>query len=82
MPDPARVLRRRRSPLALALGAVRVALVVVVEVLIFDAYANVNRTTAIFREQSFLKRAEFAGDIVQRVPFRLTQVVGQRQQSA
>jgi len=54
MADPHRVLRRRRSPLALALGAVLVALVVVVELLIFDAYANVNRTTVIFREQSFL----------------------------
>ena len=54
MPDPARVLRRRRSPLALALGGVLVALVLVVEVLILQAYANVNRTTAIFGEQSFL----------------------------
>jgi len=33
---------------------VLVALVVVVELLIFDAYANVNRTTVIFSEQSFL----------------------------
>jgi diguanylate cyclase (GGDEF)-like protein/PAS domain S-box-containing protein len=54
MADPHRVLRRRRSPLAVALGAVLVALVVVVELLIFDAYANVNRTTVIFSEQSFL----------------------------
>jgi diguanylate cyclase (GGDEF)-like protein/PAS domain S-box-containing protein len=54
VPDPARVLRRRRSPLALALGGVLVALVLVVEVLILQAYANVNRTTAIFGEQSFL----------------------------
>ena len=54
MPDPARVLRRRRSPLTLGLGGVLVALVVVVELLIFDAYADVNRTTAIFSEQSFL----------------------------
>ena len=54
MPDPARVLRRRRSPLVLALGGVLVVLVVVVEVLILQAYANVNRTTAIFGEQSFL----------------------------
>ena len=54
MPDPARVLRRRRSPLVLALGGALVALVLVVEVLIFQAYANVNRTTAIFGEQSFL----------------------------
>ena len=54
MPDPARALRRRRSPLVLALGGVLVALVLVVEVLILQAYANVNRTTAIFGEQSFL----------------------------
>ena len=52
--DPARVLRRRRSPLVFALGGVLVTLVLVVEVLIFQAYANVNRTTAIFGEQSFL----------------------------
>ncbi len=38
----------------LGLGAVLVTLMLVVEVLIFDAYANVNRTTAIFGEQSFL----------------------------
>jgi diguanylate cyclase (GGDEF)-like protein/PAS domain S-box-containing protein len=38
----------------LALGGALVALVLVVEVLIFQAYANVNRTTAIFGEQSFL----------------------------
>jgi diguanylate cyclase (GGDEF)-like protein/PAS domain S-box-containing protein len=54
VPDPARVLRRRRSPLVLALGGVLVALVLVVEVLILQAYANVNRTTAIFGKQSFL----------------------------
>jgi diguanylate cyclase (GGDEF)-like protein/PAS domain S-box-containing protein len=52
--DPARVLRRRRSPLVLALGGVLVALVLVVEVLIFQAYADVNRTTAVFGQQSFL----------------------------
>jgi diguanylate cyclase (GGDEF)-like protein/PAS domain S-box-containing protein len=52
--DPVRVLRRRRSPLQLALGGVLVALILVVEVLILQAYANVNRTTAIFGEQSFL----------------------------
>lgn len=46
--DPAGVLRRRRSPLVLALGGVLVALVLVVEVLIFQAYANVNRSTDIF----------------------------------
>jgi hypothetical protein len=33
---------------------VLVALIVVVEMLIFRAYANVNRTTAIFGEQSYL----------------------------
>src|SRR5829696_7926021 len=54
MADPHRVLRRRRGPLQLALGGVLVALIVVVEVLIFQAYANVNRTTAIFGEQSDL----------------------------
>ena len=52
MADPHRVLRRRRGPLQLALGGVLVALIVVVEVLTFQAYANVNRTTAIFGEQS------------------------------
>src|ERR687896_962197 len=52
--DPARVLRRRRSPLVLALGGVLVALVLVVEVLIFQAYANVNRSTAIFGRSTFL----------------------------
>jgi diguanylate cyclase (GGDEF)-like protein/PAS domain S-box-containing protein len=54
VPDPARALRRRRSPLVLALGGVLVALVLVVEVLILQAHANVNRTTAIFGEQSYL----------------------------
>jgi hypothetical protein len=54
MADPHRVLRRRRGPLQLALGVVLVALIVVVEMLIFRAYANVNRTTAIFGEQSYL----------------------------
>jgi hypothetical protein len=52
--DPARVLRRRRSPLVLALGGVLVALILVVEVLIFQAYANVNRSTAIFGRSTFL----------------------------
>ena len=52
--DPARVLRRRRSPLVFALGGVLVALVLVVEVLIFQAYANVNRSTAIFGRSTFL----------------------------
>jgi PAS domain S-box-containing protein len=54
MADPHRVLRRRRGLLQLALGGVLVALIVVVEVLIFQAHANVNRTTAIFGEQSYL----------------------------
>ena len=44
--DPGRVLRRRRSPLQFALGGVLVVLVVVVELLILQAYVNVNRTTA------------------------------------
>jgi diguanylate cyclase (GGDEF)-like protein/PAS domain S-box-containing protein len=48
------VLRRRRGPVQVALGGVLVVLVVVVELLIFDAYANVKRTTVIFSEQSFL----------------------------
>ena len=52
--DPARVLRRRRSPLVFALGGVLVALIVVVEVLILQAYANVNRTTAIFGQESYV----------------------------
>ena len=52
--DPARVLRRRRSPLVFALGGVLVALILVVEVLIFQAYANVNRSTAIFGRSTFL----------------------------
>jgi len=54
VPDQQLVLRRRRSPFQLALGGVLVVLVLVVEVLIFDAYANVKRTTVIFSEQSFL----------------------------
>jgi diguanylate cyclase (GGDEF)-like protein/PAS domain S-box-containing protein len=52
--DPARVLRRRRSPLVFALGLVLVALILVVEVLIFQAYANVSRSTAIFGKVTFL----------------------------
>ena len=52
--DPARVLRRRRSPLVFALGGVLVALILVVEVLIFHAYVNVNRSTAIFGRVTFL----------------------------
>jgi diguanylate cyclase (GGDEF)-like protein/PAS domain S-box-containing protein len=54
MADQQLVLRRRRGPVQLALGGVLVVLVLVVEVLIFNAYANVKRTTVIFREQSFL----------------------------
>jgi diguanylate cyclase (GGDEF)-like protein/PAS domain S-box-containing protein len=54
MADQQLVLRRRRGPVQLALGGVLVVLVLVVEVLIFDAYANVKRTTVIFSEQSFL----------------------------
>jgi diguanylate cyclase (GGDEF)-like protein/PAS domain S-box-containing protein len=52
--DPAGVLRRRHSPLVLALGGVLVALVLVVEVLIFQAYANVNRSTDIFGRVTYL----------------------------
>ena len=51
MPDQ---LRRPRSPLQLALGGVLVVLIMVVEVLILQAYANVNRTTAIFGQQSYV----------------------------
>src|SRR5829696_2882775 len=54
MADPHLVLRRRRSPLQLALGGVLVALIVVIEVLIFQAYANVSRSTAIFGQVTFL----------------------------
>jgi hypothetical protein len=52
--DPGRVLRRRRSPFQFALGGVLVVLILVVEVLILQAYANVNRTTAIFGQTTFL----------------------------
>src|SRR4029453_22915 len=54
MADPHRVLRRRRGPLQLALGGVLVALVLVVELLIVQAYINVNRSTAIFGQVTFL----------------------------
>src|SRR5919112_1826892 len=54
MADPHRVLRRRLGPLQLALGVMLVVLVLVVEALILQAYSNVNRTTVIFSEQSFL----------------------------
>jgi hypothetical protein len=52
--DGQRVLRRRRGPLQLALGGVLVVLVLVVEVLILQAYVNVNRSTAIFGKVTFL----------------------------
>ena len=52
--DPGRVLRRRRGPLQLALGGVLVALILVVEVLILQAYVNVNRSTAMFGHATFL----------------------------
>jgi diguanylate cyclase (GGDEF)-like protein/PAS domain S-box-containing protein len=51
MPDQ---LRRPRSPLQLALGGVLVVLIMVVEVLILQAYVNVNRTTTIFGRVTFL----------------------------
>jgi hypothetical protein len=47
-------LRRRRSPLQLALGGVLVVLILVVEGLILQAYVNVNRTTAIFGQVTLL----------------------------
>jgi diguanylate cyclase (GGDEF)-like protein/PAS domain S-box-containing protein len=52
--DPGRVLRRRRSPVQLALGGVLVVLILVVELLILHAYVNVKRTTAIFGQVTFL----------------------------
>ena len=52
--DPGRVLRRRRSPLQLALGGALIALILVVEVLILRAYVEVSRTTAIFGRATFL----------------------------
>ena len=52
--DPGRVLRRRRSPLQLALGGTLIALILVVELLILRAYADVSRTTAIFGRVTFL----------------------------
>jgi diguanylate cyclase (GGDEF)-like protein/PAS domain S-box-containing protein len=55
--DPGRVLRRRRGPLQLVLGGVLVALVLVVEALILQAYVNINRTTKIFGEQSYVTGA-------------------------
>jgi hypothetical protein len=52
--DPGRVLRRRRGPLQFILGGVLVALILVVEVLILQAYVNVNRSTAMFGHVTFL----------------------------
>jgi PAS domain-containing protein len=52
--DPGRVLRRRRGPLQLALVGVLITLIIVVELLILRAYANVSRTTAIFGQVTFL----------------------------
>jgi diguanylate cyclase (GGDEF)-like protein/PAS domain S-box-containing protein len=52
--DPGRILRRRRSPLQLALAGVLVVLVLVVEALILQAYVNVSGTTAIFGQATFL----------------------------
>jgi diguanylate cyclase (GGDEF)-like protein/PAS domain S-box-containing protein len=54
MADQHLVLRRRRSPLQMALGGVLVVLILVVEMLILQAYVNVNRSTAIFGQASFL----------------------------
>jgi diguanylate cyclase (GGDEF)-like protein/PAS domain S-box-containing protein len=55
--DPGRVLRRRRGPLQLALGGVLVVLILVVEMLILQAYVNINRTTATFGQQSYVTGA-------------------------
>jgi diguanylate cyclase (GGDEF)-like protein/PAS domain S-box-containing protein len=55
--DPGRVLRRRRSPLQLALGGTLIALILVVEVLILRAYVEVSRSTEIFRQVTFLTGA-------------------------
>jgi diguanylate cyclase (GGDEF)-like protein/PAS domain S-box-containing protein len=52
--DPGRVLRRRRSPLQFALGGVLVVLILVVELLILQAYVNVKRSTAMFGQVTFL----------------------------
>ena len=54
MADQHLVLRRRRSPLQMALGGVLVVLILVVEVLILQAYVNVSRSTAIFGQVTFL----------------------------
>jgi len=55
--DPGRVLRRRRGPLQLALGGVLVVLILVVEALILQAYVNISRTTAIFKDESYVAGA-------------------------
>ena len=52
--DPGRVLRRRRSPLQLALGGTLIVLILVVEALILRAYVEVSRSTEIFRQVSYL----------------------------
>ena len=54
MADQHLVLRRRRGPLQTALGGVLVVLILVVEVLILQAYVNVSRSTAIFGQVTFL----------------------------
>jgi len=52
--NPGHILRRRRSPLQLALSGVLVVLILGVEVLILQAYVNVSRSTEIFRQVIFL----------------------------
>jgi len=52
--DPGRVLRRRRSPLQLALGGTLIVLILAVEALILRAYVDVSRTTVIFGRVTFL----------------------------
>jgi diguanylate cyclase (GGDEF)-like protein/PAS domain S-box-containing protein len=54
--DPG-VLRRRRSPLQLALGGTLIVLILVVEALILRAYVDVSRSTEIFRHVTFLTGA-------------------------
>ena len=54
MADQHLVLRRRRGPVQMALGGVLVVLILVVEVLILQAYVNVSRSTAIFGQVTFL----------------------------
>jgi diguanylate cyclase (GGDEF)-like protein/PAS domain S-box-containing protein len=51
---PSRLLRRRRGPVQLALGGALIVLILLVEVLIVRAYVQVNRTTAIFGQVTFL----------------------------